>query len=60
MERTDVLKELQLGSGIAEYDDNLIDYFIDTVYVNDFINNKYDIILGEKGSGKSAMMIGGC
>lgn len=58
MERTDVLKELQLGSGIAEYDDNLIGYFIDTVYVNDFVNNKYDIILGEKGSGKSAMMIG--
>jgi len=58
MEKKSVLETLQLGDGIAEYDDNLSDYFIDTVYVSDFVKNKYDIILGEKGSGKSAMMIG--
>lgn len=58
MEKKKVLETLQLGDGIAEYDDNLSEYFIDTVYVNDFVKNKYDIILGEKGSGKSGMMLG--
>lgn len=58
MEKREVLENLELGNGIAEYDDNLRDYFIDTVYVNDFVKNKYDIILGEKGSGKSGMMLG--
>lgn len=58
MEKREVLENLELGNGIAEYDDNLRDYFIDTVYVNDFVKNKFDIILGEKGSGKSGMMLG--
>lgn len=60
MEKKNVLAALELGNGIAEYDENLSDYFIDTAFVNDFVKNKYDIILGEKGSGKSAMMIGVC
>lgn len=58
MTREEILSKLKLGEGIAEYDENLAAYFIDTVYVEDFIDNRYDIILGEKGSGKSAMLIG--
>lgn len=53
-----ILTELKLGDGIAEYDKDLAKYFVDTVYVEDFVKDRYDIILGEKGSGKSAMLKG--
>lgn len=52
-----LLKNLNLGSSIAEHDKNLSKYFIDTNYVSDFINGRYDIIQGVKGAGKTAMFL---
>ena len=57
MEKKGVLRKLELGSTIAEYDNNLEHYFIDTTYVKSLLTDKYDIIIGSKGFGKTAMLM---
>lgn len=60
MEKVAVLESLNLGNSVAEYDKNIAEYFIDTSYVQDFVNDKYDIVKGVKGAGKTAMLISMC
>lgn len=55
--KTELLNKLNLGSSVAEQDKYLSNYFIDTNYVSDFVNDRYDIIQGVKGSGKTAMFL---
>lgn len=57
MDKIQLLKSLNLGNSIAEYDKSLSDYFINTNYVDELINNNYDIVKGVKGSGKTAMLV---
>lgn len=57
MDKVELLKKLNLGNSVAEYDKNLSDYFISTNYVEELINNNYDIIKGVKGSGKTAILV---
>ncbi|MBV4429547.1 P-loop ATPase, Sll1717 family [Clostridium tyrobutyricum] len=57
MDKIQLLKSLNLGNSIAEQDKNLSDYFIYTNYVEDLIGDKYDIVRGAKGSGKTAMLL---
>ena len=55
-DRTDFLAKLDLGASVAEHDENLASYFVPTVPLSDFLDDRYDIILGAKGSGKSAIL----
>jgi hypothetical protein len=56
VKNTQILEDLYLGSSVAETDENLSSYFVQTSSLRDFINDRYDIIRGVKGSGKSAIL----
>lgn len=56
MKNTEILESLNLGSSVAENDQHLSDYFVATGAVKDFVADRYDIIRGVKGSGKSAIL----
>lgn len=60
MKKIDVLQNINLGNSIAEYDDNISQYYINTSSTLDLINDRYDIIRGVKGSGKTAMLVAIC
>ena len=57
MNKADILSNLVLGNGVAEQDENLFKYYITTNNTKDFVNDRYDIVRGSKGAGKSAMLI---
>jgi len=56
MTNNEILAQLDLGSSVAENDLNLHDYFVPTTALNDFVVDRFDIIRGVKGSGKSAIL----
>jgi hypothetical protein len=56
LNKSEILERLNLGSTVAENDDNLESYFVPTVALDDFLNDRYDLIRGAKGSGKSAIL----
>ncbi|MBG9791018.1 hypothetical protein ABD76_00070, partial [Paenibacillus dendritiformis] len=56
MKNAEILESLNLGSSVAENDQHLADYFVSTGAVVDFVGDRYDIIRGVKGSGKSAIL----
>jgi len=56
LNKSEILNRLNLGSSIAENDENLSRYFVPTAALNDFLNDRYDLIRGAKGSGKSAIL----
>lgn len=56
MKNAEILENLNLGSSVAENDQHLADYFVSTGAVKDFVADRYDIIRGVKGSGKSAIL----
>ena len=60
MKKISILEHINLGNAIAEYDTNIGHYYIDTAYVYDLVNDRYDIIKGVKGSGKTAMLVALC
>lgn len=60
MNKIEILQKIDLGNSIAEYDDNIAQYYITTQSALDLINDRYDIIKGVKGSGKTAMLIAIC
>jgi len=41
---------------VAENDENLESYFVPTIVLDDFLADRYDLIRGAKGSGKSAIL----
>lgn len=49
------LRLLDIGYSVAEHDTGLSRYFVETQIYDDFCSGKYDIVVGEKGSGKSAI-----
>ncbi len=51
----DLLAKLDIGNSVAEFDVQLQSYFLETQIYMDFINDKYDIISGDKGTGKTAI-----
>ncbi len=55
MKVKDLLKVLDIGNSVAEFDKDLQVYFLETQIYTDFINGKYDIISGDKGTGKTAI-----
>lgn len=56
MKNSEILAQLDLGKSVAENDQNLASYFVPTVALSDFVKDRYDLIRGVKGSGKSALL----
>lgn len=55
--KLEVLRDLNLGRIVAEQDDLLESCFIPTVALREIISEKADLVLGTKGSGKSAIWV---
>ncbi|VVT13361.1 conserved hypothetical protein [Sphingomonas sp. EC-HK361] len=51
----EALRELNLGSSVAEFDQQLEMYFVETQPFLDLIDGRRDIIAGDKGTGKTAI-----
>lgn len=51
----DVLRKLDLGNSVAEFDQSLEKYFVENEAFHSLINGKKDIIAGDKGTGKTAL-----
>ena len=51
----DALSQLELGSSVAEYDEALEDYFIETDVFRALVEDRRDTIAGDKGTGKTAL-----
>ena len=50
-----LLQQLQIGNSVAEYDEQLEKYFLQTQIFSDFTDGRYDIVRGDKGTGKTAI-----
>lgn len=55
MRTATILRRLDVGSDVAETDDRLAQSFVDTSDFADIVGDRCDVILGVKGTGKSAM-----
>jgi hypothetical protein len=55
MKASQLLKELDFGNSVAEFDEQLDAYFVETQIYSDFIDGRYDIVSGDKGTGKTAI-----
>jgi len=55
MKAVSLLKALDIGNSVAEFDTDLQAYFLETQIYSDFTKGKYDIIAGDKGTGKTAI-----
>lgn len=55
MKARPILQALDIGDDVAEFDERLSSYFIETSSFRDIVADKADLILGAKGSGKSAI-----
>lgn len=55
MKASQLLKKLDFGNSVAEFDEQLDAYFVETQIYSDFIDGKYDIVSGDKGTGKTAI-----
>lgn len=55
MEVKSLLRDLELGSSVAEFDQALDRYFVETEAFRALALDRADIISGEKGTGKSAL-----
>lgn len=51
----ELLKGLDLGKSVAEFDEDLEQYFVETNTFRELIEDKVDIIAGDKGTGKTAI-----
>ena len=50
-----LLAKLNLGTSVAEFDEDLENYFVETNVFREFVRDKVDIIAGDKGTGKTAI-----
>lgn len=50
-----ILQKLDLGSSVAEFDLALERYFVETQTFRDFLSGNYDVVAGDKGTGKTAL-----
>lgn len=51
-----MLRAIDFGKSVAEHDANLNEYFVDILTYNEVESDKIDIVRGQKGSGKSAIL----
>jgi cellulose biosynthesis protein BcsQ len=50
-----ILEELAFSAGTAEYQNNFLETFVETELVNKALQPKFPLILGRKGTGKTAI-----
>lgn len=50
-----LLTQLNLGTSVAEFDEDLENYFVETNVFREFIKDRVDIVAGDKGTGKTAI-----
>jgi hypothetical protein len=55
MQRAQLLQDLDIGNSVAEFDRALERYFVETALFRDFVADRYDIVSGDKGTGKTAI-----
>lgn len=55
MRSAEILDAITLGKGVAESDKALEDYFVPTNAFREVVNDEADLVLGAKGSGKTAI-----
>lgn len=55
MNVAELLRSIQLGSDVAESDSGLSSYFFHTTAFDEMVDDEVDILLGPKGSGKTAI-----
>ena len=55
MRRKEALQQINLGQSVAEFEDDLIKYFVETETFRALIHGRVDIVAGDKGTGKSAL-----
>jgi hypothetical protein len=55
MKRKEALRQLNLGQSVAEFEDDLSRYFVETETFRQLIHGSVDIVAGDKGTGKSAL-----
>ena len=53
--KQDILAELQFSAGTAEYQQNFLETFVSTELVNRALEPKTPLVLGRKGTGKTAI-----
>lgn len=51
----EALQSLDLGKSVAEFDDALERYFVETNAFRELVHDQRDIIAGDKGTGKTAI-----
>ena len=51
----EVLRKLDLGNSVAEFDEALDQYFVETEPFRALVRGQADIVAGDKGTGKTAM-----
>lgn len=56
MAKRRVLEALSVGASVAESDQHLADYFVSTSFMKDLVADRFDVVRGAKGSGKSALL----
>lgn len=60
MESLEKLRGLKIGNTIAELDEELNSNYISSTTFFDFIDDRYDLIRGAKGTGKTALLLYVC
>jgi hypothetical protein len=55
LKRRELLQQLVLGNAVAEYDDELERFFVETNTFNELLSGERDTIAGDKGTGKTAI-----
>jgi hypothetical protein len=55
MRMGDLVRQLDVGNSVAEFDEALDRYFVDTEPFRALIFNRADIVAGDKGTGKTAI-----
>ncbi|MCP2730548.1 P-loop ATPase, Sll1717 family [Limnofasciculus baicalensis] len=53
--KNQILSELEFSAGTAEYQNNLIETFVETELVNRAIEPRIPLVIGRKGTGKTAI-----
>jgi ABC-type amino acid transport substrate-binding protein len=48
-----LLQNLDLGNSVAEFDDALETYFVETESFRALVSGKVDVVAGDKGTGKT-------
>src|SRR5438552_3220234 len=55
MKVKELLSQLELGNSVAEFDEALEKYFVETPAYRALVSDKADLIAGDKGTGKTAL-----